>query len=209
MRGRPFDDRDAAGAPAVVILSEKTAATLWPGEDPIGRTVKFARADGIAEWRTVVGVVGNRFSIARGRGGPPRQPIDEAYVPAARGIGGSFAAVALVLASIRLFGVVADVVTQRTQEIGIRVALGASPASVIRLMTTIGTRLVATGIGVGLLVALAVGQVLASVVFGVSPRDPVSLPVVALLLGGISVAASWWPARRAARVDPIIALRAD
>ena len=78
-----------------------------------------------------------------------------------------------MLASIGLFGVVAYVVTQRTQEIGIRVALGAPPASVIRLMTTIGTRLFATGIG--LLTALAVGHVLASVVFGLSPRDPVSL----------------------------------
>jgi len=267
VRGRAFDDRDAAGAAAVVILSEKTAAALWPGEDPIGRTVKFARPDGTAEWRTVVGIAGNRFSIARGRGGPPRRPTDEAYVPAAQGIagdidlsirvrnaapmliandtrralngidpdqpigriiamrddvyanvrvlrwlagiGGSFAAVSLVLASIGLFGVISYIVTQRTHEIGIRLALGASPASITRFMTNIGTRLVAIGIGIGLLVTLAAGQVLASIVYGVSARDPILLGAVALLLGGIAIAASWWPARRAARVDPVIALRVD
>jgi ABC-type antimicrobial peptide transport system permease subunit len=122
---------------------------------------------------------------------------------------GVFAAVALTLAAVGLYGVLAYLVTLRTQEIGIRLALGADRPSVLGLVLRQGLGLSAAGIALGLAVALAAARVMGSVVYGVDPRDPPTLAAVVALLLAVSAVASWLPARRATRVDPLVALRTD
>ena len=120
-----------------------------------------------------------------------------------------FAAVALVLAAVGLFGVVAYAVRQRTREIGIRVALGAEKGSILRLVVGRGLGLVATGVVLGLLAAFALTRTLASLLYGVGPRDPATFAAIPLLLAVIALAASWLPARRAAALDPMRTLRVE
>jgi putative ABC transport system permease protein len=122
---------------------------------------------------------------------------------------GSFAAAALLLAAIGLYGVIAFGVTQRTREIGVRVALGAERRDVLRLVMKRGLLLTASGLSIGIAAALALGRIVASLLYGISPSDPPTLLVVGLLLTAIGVLASYLPARRATRVDPIVALRAE
>jgi len=122
---------------------------------------------------------------------------------------GSLAGVALLLAALGLYGVTAHSVTERTHEVGVRVALGATARQVIETFLREGLRLTAFGLVIGALVALAVGQLLASQLYGVRGGDPLVLTGTALLLAVVSLIASYLPARRATRVDPIIALRAD
>jgi predicted permease len=121
----------------------------------------------------------------------------------------SFGVLALVLASIGLYGVISYSVTQRTQEIGIRMALGAGRSSVFRMVLSQGARLAGLGIAIGLLAALALTRVMASFLFGVQPTDPLTFVVVSTLLVGTALLACYLPARRATRVDPMIALRHD
>ncbi len=113
----------------------------------------------------------------------------------------------MVLAAIGLYGVLAYNVTQRTQEIGIRMALGAQRRDVLVLVLRHGMALVAAGIAVGVAGALALTRVMQSLLFGVSPTDPLTFTIVPLLLCGVAFLASWLPARRAAKVDPMVALR--
>jgi predicted permease len=120
-----------------------------------------------------------------------------------------FGALALVLAAVGLYGVLSYSVAQRTREIGVRVALGASRRNVLGLVVGRAMRLTAIGLGVGLLFAAGVGQLLRSQIFGVSPLDPVTFVVVILLLTAVAFLAAWLPARRAARVDPIVALQSE
>jgi len=122
---------------------------------------------------------------------------------------GSFALIALLLAAIGLYGVLSYIVAQRTREVGIRMALGATASSVRQLMLGQGLRLALIGLGLGLLAALGLGRAMSSVLYGVDPLDPLSLGAVALLLLAIGALASWLPAHRATRVDPVEALRAD
>ena len=122
---------------------------------------------------------------------------------------GAFAGVALLLAAIGIYGVLAYSVTERTQEIGIRMALGAEPSGVVALVVRDGLRVVVPGVVVGLAGALALGQSLAGLVYGVTVRDPLTYAGVAALLGLIALAACAIPARAASRVDPLVALRED
>ncbi len=120
---------------------------------------------------------------------------------------GIFAAVALVLSAVGIYGLIAYSVTQRTQELGIRIALGAQRRDVLRLVLGQGTRLTLLGVTVGVLAALGFARLLSTLLFGVSATDPITFAGVAALLGFVALAACYIPARRATRVDPIVALR--
>ena len=122
---------------------------------------------------------------------------------------GAFALIALVLAAVGVYGVIAYTVSQRTQELGVRVALGAQRADVLRLVVGHGALLGAAGIAIGLGGALTVTRFLRTLLFGVSPFDPASFIGVSLVLGGIVLVASYIPARRAMGIDPVEALRAE
>jgi predicted permease len=121
---------------------------------------------------------------------------------------GIFAGLAVVLAMVGIYGVIAYTVQQRTREIGIRIALGASRERVVAMVVRRGLALAVTGVALGSAGALAVTRVMRSLLFGVSVRDPLTFVGVAALLGAVAVLASWLPARRAARVDPLAAMRA-
>ncbi|MEJ2312404.1 MAG: ABC transporter permease [Gemmatimonadales bacterium] len=120
---------------------------------------------------------------------------------------GAFAALALLLGSVGIYGVMAYMVSRRTREIGIRMALGARPADVMRDTMTRGLALTAGGLALGAAGALAASRALTSLLFEISPTDPMTLGVVATLLAGTALFACYWPARRATRVDPMVTLR--
>jgi len=120
---------------------------------------------------------------------------------------GIFAAVAATLAAVGLYGVIAHLVEQRTQEIGVRMALGAQRHHVLSLMMRHGLTLTAVGIATGALTALAASRVLTGLLHGIEPTDPTTFLAVISLLVGIAMAATYFPARRAARLDPSTALR--
>ena len=122
---------------------------------------------------------------------------------------GGFALVALLLATTGLFGVVSYSVSQRTPEFGTRMALGASAGDVVRLVARQSMGLVAAGLAVGLAGGVGVGLMMGSLLFGTSPADPLTLAAVSTMLVAVSLAATAFPAWRASRIDPVIALRAD
>ena len=137
--------------------------------------------------------------------------LDEAVAPArwSTTLLGTFAAIALVMAALGVFGVLSFLVTQRTRELGIRIALGAAPAAVRRMVVGQGLGLAASGLALGLAGAYAVTRLMTSLLYGVAPTDPITYVGVAALLVGIAAIASYLPARRATRVDPMIALRSE
>ncbi len=143
------------------------------------------------------------------------QPLSDVLAPSTRSwrLGATmfavFGALALVLAAIGLYSVVAYGVTQRTHEMGVRVALGAQVRDVVRLIVGDGVRVVVIGVVIGISIALSAGHWLAPLLFKVSPRDPIVFVLVATLLIGVALTASAFPAFRASRVDPAKALRAD
>ena len=120
-----------------------------------------------------------------------------------------FAGVALLLAAIGLYGVLAYTVTQRTREIGIRTALGAHRSNVIGLVLQQGMKLAGLGILIGLAGAFVVTHFIRSLLFGVAPTDPLTFAVIPVLLATVALLACWLPARRAANVDPMEALRCE
>ena len=123
------------------------------------------------------------------------------------GLFGGFAALAMILAAIGIYGVLAYSVNQRTREIGLRMALGAERSDVLRLILRQGMTLAVEGMALGLAGALALTRVLRSLLFGVSATDPFTFVGITLLLTAVAFLACYWPARRAARVDPMEALR--
>lgn len=258
-RGRPFNSRDHAGAPAVTVINETAASQLWPGEEAVGRLVKVGDARQLVE---VIGVVADaRYDepterrmpfayfplaqrhvldqvtlLARSATSDPVGPrvlgeavraLDPALpvfdgatlqqVIAARldrqsAIGGllSLLGIAgLLISGIGLYGVMAYSVTRRRREIGIRLALGGTPGQVLRLVVGAGLRLTAGGVVLGTLLALPVAALLTGEVFGLRVGQVGSLLGAALVLVAVSVTATVMPARRAARVPPMDALRAE
>ncbi len=122
---------------------------------------------------------------------------------------GLFAGLGLALAGVGIYGVVSYSVAQRTNEIGIRISLGASSADVIRLILKHGLALASTGVAIGLAASFGLTRLMKGLLFGVSATDPLTFATTALLLIGVALMACWIPARRAAKVDPMIALRGD
>jgi putative ABC transport system permease protein len=119
------------------------------------------------------------------------------------------ATVALVLGVIGIYGVMSYIVSQRTAEIGVRLALGAAPRSIARMIVRQGAVVALAGITLGLATAFAGGRLLESLLYGVSPRDPGIFAGTALILLGVALVACWLPARRAARLNPLQALRTE
>jgi ABC-type antimicrobial peptide transport system permease subunit len=122
---------------------------------------------------------------------------------------GIFGSVALFLAVIGLYAVSAQTVARRTREIGIRMALGANSESVRRMILGESLRVIAVGVGIGLALSIGIGRLLANVLYDIHSTDPVVLTVTSLILISVALFASYMPARRASRVDPLIALRSE
>jgi putative ABC transport system permease protein len=267
VRGRVFDDRDAAKAPRVIMVDEKLAHRFWPNQDPIGRRMYFpndinnlvAITDKTV-FMTVVGVVHDLklANLVEGNGqvGSYFVPLAQdsstlltfavhaATDPAAQAaamrsaiasidrelpifdlqtmaerldaslvsrrspmlLSLSFGAVALFLSAIGIYGVLAYLVTQRTKEIGIRIALGSSARAVFELVLREGLLLILVGFACGAVGAFVLRRSLESQLFGVSVGDPAVLAAVTAILAAVAVVACALPARRATRIDPIVAL---
>ncbi len=120
-----------------------------------------------------------------------------------------FAGVALVLATVGLYGVMAYTVVQRTQEIGVRIALGGGAGDIVALLARRGLTLTGIGLAIGIAAALGLTRFLQTLLFEISPLDPTTFASVAVILGVVGTFACWLPARRAARVDPMVALRCE
>ena len=255
-RGRLFADREADPS---LVINETMAKRHWPGEDPLGRRIRFDR-DG--PWFSIVGVVAD--VQVRGARGDAHEV--EAYMPywhnpepgvnivlktaidpaalaeplrrvvkevdpgvAVAGVStmngmiadsivdtrfqatlvAAFAGLALVLAATGLYGVTSYAVAQRTSEIGIRLALGAAEPHVFRLVVGDALRLATIGLMAGLGGAIAAGRVLEKLLFGVTETDPLTLGLTSALLMLVAFLASYVPARRAMRIDPMEALRIE
>ena len=167
------------------------------------------RATQPAAWTSVATLISNVEPRARVDVGPLQDRVENRlsqlnFAPLAASILG---VLGLTLATIGMFGVFAYMVRQRTREIGIRMALGAPPLAVVRLVLSGNSRALTVGLAAGLAGALAASQVLRRSLYGLSPLDPIAYGGVALLLAAAAAAATYLPARRAARVDPVLALR--
>ena len=260
-RGRLLDERDTAGAPPAVMISESLAVRQFPGQDPIGRRVHVGPTN--RPWYTIVGVVGDVK-----QGSLADRQTDAAYIAATQSwfaddamslvvrvrddvtaiapavknaiwsvdqdqpivrvttmdrllaasesrrrfamvVFEAFALVALVLAATGIYGVLSGSVTERMREIGVRAALGASRRDILALVVRQGMRLTGLGVAIGLGGAAVASRALITLLFGVSPLDPVTYLGVFALAAGVAAIACWVPAWRAARVDPSITLRAE
>jgi putative ABC transport system permease protein len=258
LKGRLFNEQDAADAKGRVVINETMARRHWPGQDPIGKRVRIAWDDLEDEVIGVVGDVkhaglhgeiramtywpfqrspygtmtiavrtaGEATSVVNAIAGVVRQ-MDPDLVFAnvrtmeevvARSVAERrltmllltvFAGAALLLAAVGIYGVIAYSVTQRTQEIGIRMALGAQRGDVLRMIVGQAMALTLTGILIGGVGALLLTRLMTGLLFNVEPGDPLTFLAVAVVLGIVAACASYVPGRRATRVDPVIALRAD
>jgi predicted permease len=272
LRGRGFTPDEQAANRGAVIVNQTVANLSWPGEDPIGKRIKWGIPASHTPWLTVVGVVGDVVEGPLGSEPPPhayvpytdlpddalagptvglvrrmtvaaRSEVDAASLAApvrrviagvdpalaptrvltmaevvseasapqrlsAAALGG-FAGGALLLAAIGLYGVLAFVVAQQTREIGVRLALGAKRAQVVALVVERGMRLVTIGLVLGLASALGAARLLRSLLYDTQTYDPLTFVAVPVLLAVVSLCACYLPARKAATVDPVVALRAQ
>ncbi|MGB6690157.1 MAG: ABC transporter permease [Terracidiphilus sp.] len=258
LQGREFASEDSAKGQQVVAVNEAFVARFWPGENGLGKRIRFSGPLENNPWKTVVAVVGNMkdqlyatapaemyfplrqqtrntMALILRTSAEPRSLVEavRAQVSAMdrdmpvfevmtmddwrsvsvipQRIGGTlmtaFAAFALVLTAIGLFGVIAYAVSERTHEIGIRMALGAGPREIFGLVVGRGMLLASIGLLVGFPLALGMGRLLAGLLYGVAPNDFATFSGVAVLLACVAFAACYIPARRAMRVDPMVALR--
>jgi putative ABC transport system permease protein len=260
LKGRSFDEHDIVARPWRIVVSQRLAEQLWPGQDPVGRQALLWRGQGNRP-AEVIGVVGNMrerglseaptlavYLPAYGSGeshlyfaihtratvealtpmlrttlsGLDRdlplgsvQTLDEivSASTASRRFNvvllSGFAAIALALALVGIFGVTSYSVSRQTAEIGVRLALGASHGGLFRYIVLQGMKPVLIGVGAGLIGALLLSRLMASLLFGVTPRDPITYAGVAALLVVTGVLACLVPARQAMRVDVIAALRGE
>ena len=258
MQGRGFTEQDKAGAPPVVIVNETLARKHWPGQNPIGKRIRFYGPPERTPWIEIVGVIEDvrhhleepatpeyylpftqnpgygMFLVARTSVDPASlagairqqvwaidkdQPVfDVRTMQEVRSASvtmysfssvtlGIFAGIALLLASIGIYGVMAFAVTQRTQEIGIRMALGARGSDVLRLVIVHGMKLAVIGIAIGLLGAWGLTRFMGQLLVGVQATDLLTFAVVSACLFIAALLACYVPARRATKVDPLVALR--
>ncbi len=257
LRGRDFLPTDIGTAQTVIIITKTAADHFFPGEEPIGKRVRFGGHDGVE----IIGVaadakyesvredtprisyvsfeqspqpVGERTVYLRTTGDPlpvinalrrEVQTLDsslpiygvktfaeqklESLAPERllATLSSFFGALALLLASIGLYGVIASSVQRRTREIGIRMSLGATRSFILWMVLRNCLWLVGAGIAGGVVLSLVLSKLLTGLLFGVPPRDPIAIAASAIVLTIVAVLAGFIPARRASRVDPIIALR--
>jgi putative ABC transport system permease protein len=261
LRGRFFNESDNDKSQPVIIVNATLARRHFPGEDPIGKRIKFSKPQIQGPWHTIIGVVNDEKQD--GLGAKAEHEIYQSHLQSAQSdmtlivraatdpqslvgaIRGEisaldrslplydvktmraaiyeslarerfitlllivFAALALTLASVGVYGVTSYSVTRRTHEIGVRMALGAQMRDVLKLVVTQGGRLAAAGVAIGMISAFALTWLMKTLLFGVSATDPLTFAVVALLLALVALVACWIPARRATKVDPMIALRCE
>ena len=263
VRGRFFNDEDTPSTPRVVVVDERMAEQLWPGQDPVGKRIRTGGFDVTPDtpWMTVIGVTGRvrqytldgiepRIAmyhwhkqrpgralniVARTSGSDPavaapavravlqeldpdlpiynvktmQARVDESLARRrfAMTLLSLFALLAFGLAAIGTYGVMAYVVSQGTREIGIRMALGASPRQVSRMVVQSGMVMAAIGITTGVSAALLLTRFMQSQLYNVEATDPVTFAAIIVLLAVTALVAAYVPARRAARIDPIEVLR--
>lgn len=252
LAGRDFTPQEES----VLIINDSTAKKFWPGENPLGKRVRFQPE---ADWTTVVGVVADMKAL--GLTSQPRiemfLPLGqdtfragfvivrtnasaEAMVPSLRAavlaidknmaifnvktlekvvsdsiaqprfnmvLLAIFAGLALVLAAVGIYGVMSYSVTQRTQELGVRMALGAQRRDIFSLVLKQGIILALVGVGIGIAGAIGLSKVLGSVLYGISATDPVTFISVAVIMIAVALLACFFPARKATKVDPLTAMR--
>lgn len=257
LKGRLFTDVDAAGKRPVAVINEGMANQFWPGQDPIGRKIKFGWLND--DWQEVIGVVADvknesldaptpletyvpysqaalsrMWLVIKTKGDPmamagqvrsqvlsidPDQPVYNVNSLSSV-VSGSlaerksvlfvlslFAGLALTLAVVGIYGVISYWVSQRTREIGIRMALGASRGSVLQLILGQGAKVIIGGVVAGVGASFALTRLMTSLLFGVSTTDPVVFVAIPMGLLVIGVIASYIPALKATRIDPTNALR--
>jgi len=263
-QGRVFNENDRFDSTPVVIVNERFAEKVFPGQNAIGKRIKpgFSADDAPEKMREIVGIAGNVKHRSLRNDDTPEMYMPQTQIPfnimtlvvrtsvsnpanltaAIRGeltaldrnipltsvrlfdeyvsrslarprfnalLLSIFAGTALLLTAIGIYGVMAYSVAQRTNEIGIRIALGAGKNSIFRLVVGQAMLLVAISLVLGLVGAFAATRLLNSLLFGVGAADPLTFMSIALLVSLVAFLAAWLPARRATRVDPIIALRAE
>ncbi|HWK11023.1 MAG TPA: ABC transporter permease [Vicinamibacterales bacterium] len=259
LRGRAFTAQDGPSAPPVCIINETMARQIFPGEDPLGKRIKFGTTDG--PWSTIVGVIGdirhsaldrtpepevyvnylsnppvNPFIVIRTGGDPlalvaavraqlaavdkdiasndirPMSEVLSNSVAERRFIlllASAFGVLALAMAAVGVYGVMALVVSERTAEMAIRLALGAEPSRVLAQVLRQGLALAVVGVAAGLAASAVMAPSLRSLLYGVRPVDPVTFGAVPALVIAVAMLACLGPAWRGMRVNPVTALRME